>query len=480
MNTIIQQIAVKMIEQILSDLLEKGVSSIGETVQSLTGIVRSTVLELISSVLQQMDDALCAAQKDRRADGLRVKERAVPRTVLTEMGELTYARTYFESKEGSRCYLLDHLIQVESYERLTKELSAALVQQAADKSMAKAAKDMGVAVSRQTVNNRVLALKEVAISAERARETPRELHVFVDEDHVHLKTGKSAIVPLVTVTEGIDTATTRHKTINAVHFEGYGMSNAALFENVSAFLYERYDVDRLYRIYIYADGGLWIKAAPDYLPNTKFVMDGFHLQKVLRKLMRLPGAMPHIGALREAMKQDDYAGFADRCRCINENLDEPGKETLAELEGYFKNNWESIVARQTEDICGSCTEPLVSHVLSERLSRNPLAWSEDGLRQMAMLQVYTKNGGVVQAKDIRISRDKEQRRADKLRFTGGFEKYRAYADKQIDTFLKQKLDWSIFDAPRERNGKLTGTRVLLNALARLNPRFPSSRFPRTS
>lgn len=66
---------------------------------------------------------------------------------------------------------------------------------------------------------------------------------------------------------------------------------------------------------------------------------------------------------------------------------------------YLWNNRQAAHLRYSPDICGSCTESLVSHVLSERLSRTPLAWSERGLEKMTMLVVYRKNGRKVTAKD---------------------------------------------------------------------------------
>lgn len=45
-------------------------------------------------------------------------------------------------------------------------------------------------------------MKEPVMEMERVKNTPSELHIFADEDHVHLRPKKSAIVPLVTVTEG--------------------------------------------------------------------------------------------------------------------------------------------------------------------------------------------------------------------------------------------------------------------------------------
>ena len=81
----------------------------------------------------------------------------MPRTVITLIGELTYKRTYYKHKSGTMIYLTDHIIGVESFERVIKELCAELVQKAASMSMQKVVNVSNVPVSRQTVNNKVLS-----------------------------------------------------------------------------------------------------------------------------------------------------------------------------------------------------------------------------------------------------------------------------------------------------------------------------------
>jgi hypothetical protein len=460
-----------MVEKVLNHLRSDGISDIGQTAQKLLEEAKSSVLAIMQAAIEQMDMALVAANKERRKDGLRIKERDVPRRILTDLGEICYKRTYFETAQGERRYLLDHLIGVEAYERLSKELCAGLVQRAADGSMGKAAKVMNAVVSRQTVNNKVLALKEVAAEAVKHDETPKELHIFADEDHVHMKSGRSAIVPLVTVTEGIDTTKKRHRTKNAIHFEGYGVKASTFFENVSSFLYESYNMERVEQIYVHGDGGQWIYGIKDWLPKVKFVMDGFHLEKRMRQIGRLSGAGVHMGALRKAIRADSFEGFIACCLSIQEKLDEAAREKFTEHVNFLQNHWDAVVLRLQKEVCGSCTEPLVGHVLSARLSRNPLAWSEHGLRQMAMLRVYVKNGGVVSGKDIRISRSKADLERDRESRESGYVKYRNYTDKQMDDFARTPFDWSVFDKPQHRLGKLDGTTVLLKAYGKMRNVF---------
>ena len=472
METIITQITVSLVEGILKTIEKNGISDIGETAESLLSVLKGGALELLSAVIEETDSAILNAKKDRKTDGITVKQRNVPRTVITSLGELKFNRTYFQLADGSMAYLTDQLIGIESFERVTKALCAELVQNTATMSMQKAVKVTGAPVSRQTVNNKVLAMKDAVTEVSRVANTPSELHIFADEDHVHLRPKRSAIVPLVTVTEGIDTSDPkRHKTISPVHFQGYGMDNHTFMENVVAAIYEKYDMDNVEKVYIHADGGKWIKTLGALMPKAVFVMDGFHLEKYLKRLFQLKGAAPYASVVCKAIRENDFDSFAKYISSIREKQDEKGRKELFDLVNYFQNNWDSIVERMISTHCGSCTEPLISHTLSERLSRNPLAWSQEGLGKMAMLRVFEENGGKVTAEHIRISRDKSERRKDFNALKNGLEIYNKYAEEQVRSVFGGKHDWSIFKSNSTPTaftyGKLTGTTILLKACARL-------------
>ncbi len=474
MKDIIAQTAGKLVEEIFKTIENVGLSDIGRTAEELVSVVKTGTLDILSAAIGEIDAAVISAKKERKLDGLTVKERNVPRVFTTSLGELRYKRTYYSFKDGRNVYLVDHLIGIEPNERLSKQLCAELVHYAASMSMQKAANVTGGLVSRQTVDNKLLAMKEPVAEIERVKNTPSELHIFADEDHVHLRPRKSAFVPLVTVTEGMDTSDPkRHRTINPVHFQGFGMGNEAFIENVTAAIYERYDMDKVKRVCIHADGGNWITKLGDLMPNAVFVMDGFHLEKYFKKLLKLNGAAPYSGVIRKAVRENDFDSFIRFCASIDEKQDEKGKKTLSALVNYFQNNWDSIVERRNGSHPGSCTEPLISHVLSERLSRNPLAWSREGLGKMAMLRIFTENGGKVTAEHIRVSRSRKERAKDHNALKNGLEIYSKYAEKQINEAFGGRHDWSVFENEHTPAGltcgKLTGTMVLLKACAELKP-----------
>ena len=377
---------------------------------------------------------------------------------------ICYRRTYFALSDGSYAYILDHLIGVEAYERCSKELIAEVLEAATVKSYQCAINSTKQEMSRQTVHNRLVALDDLVTPVERVDETPETLDIFADEDHVHLTPKGKAIVPLVTITEGMDTSDPkRHRTIHPIHVAAFGAAAEAFRENVNAVLTERYDLDTVKQINIHGDGAQWIEALQQLIPHSRLILDGYHLEKELRSFLQLEGACHYAKAIRASMaKEEGYEAFEKYCESIYQRQsNENGRKKVRDFVSYCANRWSAIVARMSKEACGSCTEPQVSHVLSDRLSRNPIAWSKDGLNRMTMLVVYTKNGGKVRGEDVRIRINSEARNGFR---EDGYATYRDYANKQADEVLKAKHDWSIFEHERADFGKVDWLYMLRKSL----------------
>lgn len=318
----IQQIVVRAVEEIFQTIQDTGLEHIGKAVKALVSVTSGMTLEIVESCIEQMDQSLVyAAKVQRKRDGITVKERAVERVLTTELGELRYKRTYFTMPDGSYAYILDHLIGVEAYERFSRELIADVLNIATVKSYQHAIDSTKQDMSRQTVHNRPAALDDLVTPVEQAEETPETLDIFADEDHVHLTPKGQAIVPPVTITEGVDQSNPkRHKTIHPIHVAAFGMTAEAFRENVVAVLTERYDPDKVKRIHVHGDGAPWIHALQQLIPHARLVPDGYHPEKELRSFLRLEGAKQYAAAIRQAMrKEGGYEAFERYCEGITES-----------------------------------------------------------------------------------------------------------------------------------------------------------------
>ncbi len=86
---------------------------------------------------------------------------------------------------------------------------------------------------------------------------------------------------------------------------------------------------------------------------------------------------------------------------------------------------------------------------------------------MTMLLVYTKNGGVVEAKDIRIRANKEAETQFK---EYGYSRYKDYADKQIKEVFSGHCNWDLFEKRKNYTlGKVDATFTMLRAFGKIYP-----------
>lgn len=437
MKNIIQQIAIELVEKInkkafseeLTDL-DKLAAEIFEDCTEYAKIIMQEIICIRN--LQFRED-----KTFRKQEGLVLKEKNRPRQILTKLGMIEWNRDYYYDKvEDNYVFPLDHMLGIRKYERIGDEVTAQLLNRATEVSFAKSTDIVtGGAVSRQSVHNHIIKANIPEKQPETEKKPVKELHIYADEDHVHMqkpgkKRGKqNQIVPLVTVTEGTRTVgSRRNRTIEPMHFVDEKQSSKQLWKSVEGYMDMAYDVEQIEEIYIHGDGGKWIWNGLESFPNIVHVMDGYHFFRELKGIARrFPERNVKIIIMNALAKGDRKR--ADRF------LQELAEEDIEILKfgKYLFGNWEHIRNLITLDIPGSCTEGQVSHVLSERFSRNPMGWSKVGLGKLSKLRVYNINGGKLTGNDF-----KEEQ----------VERYCEYADKFIKENIEGAIDWSIFESER--------------------------------
>ena len=477
METIIQQILANLTKEIMEYLTGGGINNIGKASKDMMIMLTRAAHQILRAVIREMDQTLRNSKSLRKEDGWTIKEKDVKRQYLLSTGEFEYERTYYEnSKTKERIYLIDHLIGVEGSTRMSREIEAELVNNAAEKSYAKSSASVcdGV-LSRQTVRNKLLDVSEVAYLPEKREATPRELHIFADEDHVHMQPEhkgvskkKGEIVRLITTSEGLKKVCKgRNELISPMHFEGYRMTPLKQWEYVQAVLTKIYDMDKVEIIWIHGDGDLWIKTGLAMFPNARPVIDMYHLNKYMNILGSGPGdgAGPKLWWTLRKNRIDEFAVFIDQIidkipqYYKDEKTQNDKQKKINKAASYIRANWEGIQNRLNAVEVGSCTEPLISHILSERLSRNPMGWSKNGLSKMAMIRVYTKNGCSVNEDDVR---------GRERKVITSIKKYDTLIEGQLESMTKDVHNWEWLKPDSYTNGKTTGTSVLLRSYGRIN------------
>lgn len=451
----------------VSTIHANGITDIDEAASELKKDSDELSRNILQVLIEEMNEEFRKDKQTRKEMGLVIKEKDRPRCILTELGEISFRRDYYYNKNtGIYETPLDHMLNVQKRARIGDEISAKLVTKATSESYARSARDVtGGVVSRQTVRNHILKAPELEKQPESEdKKQCRILDVYADEDHVHLqkpgkeKGKKSKAVPLVTVTEGtVNISKGRNATLNPMHFVDGKMDSKGLWASVEGYIGKVYDLDELEAVRIHGDGGSWIKNGLENFANAEHVLDGYHLQKYLKTISnRFPGRSVRY-RINEALAKDEHdkveaiiAGLMKECK------NEKDFEKLQELQTYLFSNWEAAVNRFREDMSGSCTEGQVSHVLSERFSRNPMGWSEEGLGKLTKLRVFCKNGGEITAEHFKSSYECD-------------ETYKAYAKQYLeDRIGTYDLSWMSDMREKYVFDTASGTQQAIKKLGRIH------------
>lgn len=381
--------------------------------------------EMISFAMDIVKETLENCNQCLRESGKRKQDwqviRTDPRRLLTSLGEIEFQRTYFLNKHtGERSYLLDRILGLEKKVRMTEDAEAQMLEEAVQTSYRKAGEEASLTetVSKQGVMDKLHSLTFPEGEKPTDKKQVEYLYIDADEDHVSLQfqekkgdleTGENnwknncVLTKLVYVYEGVEPEaprSKRHRLVNPHYFSGVyeGDDNAKLWDEVYSYLDSHYDLEKVKKVYLNADGGGWIQAGVKRIAGLEYVLDEFHMQKYLMKMVShmRDSADEARKELNEAIKEGKKDAFREvvekLCACAET---ETAQKRIRESGDYILSNWKAartrLVCRET--IRGCSAEGHVSHVLSTRMSSRPMGWSRQGADRMAHLRAYYWNGG---------------------------------------------------------------------------------------
>ena len=395
-------------------------TDIASFIYGISDELRALGVLMIQETLEQIDQQIRRSGKRKESW---VIEKNCHKKLVTSLGAVDFTKTLFTNKEsGKMACLLDQILGLAPHARLTEDAEARLLTEAVQTSYRRGGEASTISadsVSKEAVKDRLHSL-EIPDEWEKP-ETKRVvdyLYVEADEDHVSLQFQKTKgdleknaagqknnalISKMVYVHEGIEPdapKSRRHHLKNPRYFADVcgDRENNAFWDRIYQYICDTYDVDRIKRIYLSADGGGWIKSGMKRINGLIFVMDEFHLSKYL---IRLTSHMKDstgdarkelYDAIRHGTK-GEFNEIVDRLRdCLP---DESGVSRIEEARAYFLNNWMPARRRllHQDGVIGCSAEGHVSHLLSSRMSSRPMGWSRIGAKKMTRLRAYYQNGG---------------------------------------------------------------------------------------
>ena len=406
----------------LEDDFFKHPEKMAEYVRGITRELHKVGLLMIQESLEQMNQQL--KDSGKRTTRWYV-EKDSQKQLVTSLGTVHFTKTLFKNREtGKMEYLLDRILGMEKHERITEDAVAAMLEEAVQTSYRRGGEESSLeaTVSKQTVKAKLHGLKfPKGINEPEKKKEVEYLYLEADEDHVSLQfreqkgdLAKSSngqknnclITKLVYVHEGMEPEapqSKRYKLINPHYFCRVceGKDNEAFWDEIYEYINAHYELEKVKKIYLNADGGGWIDTAKTRIKGLSYVLDEFHLQKYLIRLIShmKDSADDAYRELKRAIRSGTKADFCEIVERLKnalpkENI-ERGTKRLEASRDYVLENWGAARLRlmRKDGVTGSSTEGHVSHVLSSRMSSRPMGWSRKGAGKMAQLRAYYYNGG---------------------------------------------------------------------------------------
>jgi len=410
------------IEKIVGKVIEGKMDS-----DDLSNAIQKRVLnlgaQLLGEIYELLDDEI--RESIARKKHWNIEHREEKKTILDVMGKVEFKRTGYCVKGTNKyVYLLDRVLGYDPGQKITLGVAAKALEETIESSYSKGGKKASITeeISKQAVKELVHGtVIEMPVAKPKKKKKQKYLHIIADEDHVSAQFWKekgdltddikgnkinTITTKLICLYEDIvnesgeASKSPRYKLIGKKYFSGVYAGNKAneeLWKQVADYIETIYDTEYLERVYIAGDGATWIKAGCEYIENSRFVLDKFHMMKyintsVTQLLDSADDAKSEIweainGANKKALKN-----VYKRILEVTEN--EKKKEEVRSALGYLLNNWNGIKIRVDES--GSCwkccAEGQISHVLSSRMSSRPMGWSILGCDKMAKLRAFKWNG----------------------------------------------------------------------------------------
>lgn len=350
--------------------------------------------EILKEVLEALEQKVYESEERKR--NWVVERKNDRKSILTPFGNLTFRRNYYRRKNGKGYkYLVDEQVGITPHMRVGVNLKASLAETSCSSSYEAATVQISrhnteIKLSRQTVANCVREFKAKEAQGTEQKRCVAALYIEADEDHIKVRGRSGAQARLIYVHEGVEEHPRRHLK-NARYFTTVDKEPEAFWTEIGNYIADHYELSSIKEIYLSGDGARWIQAGKEYIPGAIFILDKFHLAKyIVKATAHAPGLRP---AVYKAIQSLNKQAVLDKLHEALELAEKPPRrKRIQDTIRYIENNWDGIESSVKHPNVGCSAEGHVSHILSERLSSRPMAWSLTGAGNMASMRAVRANG----------------------------------------------------------------------------------------
>lgn len=389
-------------------------------------------------ILETIDEDI---MKSRDKDRFRLKNSGRQNTLVTLMGDVTYRRRYYRCVDEDGViyydYLLDQILGINNKDKLTENVKEAAVETALRLSYRKSAETIGnnnpYEISPQTI------WKEVQNAGEKAKiledqkiesyikgdlKGDKEVAVLFEEKdgiYLNIKGEKNKKeIKVAKVYEGWEKKTPgskEYKTVNRFYTAGF--EDGTSFDyRVNSKIAAKYNVDKIEKKIVNADGASWTKREQEYDANIIQQLDSFHIQQaILRKIKDKKVA----SKIRKYVNKNDFESVFILLEGLYDIAEEKEGEKIKDLLGYLSQNIdhlekytqrgiklpEGIEYRNMGTLEGSH-----HNVICDRMKNRGMSWSIAGANNMAKLLCLKHSEGLEEIYEAVLPVDRNEINVD--------------------------------------------------------------------
>lgn len=361
--------------------------------ESLCFIARESLVTLFESLDKEYSNSL---DRKRKYD---IKSHH-SRTILTIFGEITFTRTFYQSKLDHKLYcFIDRYLGLHKYDYFDPYIKSLVVHYAAYNSYPETAKYINDLIgnrvsihaktkylSRQSIRNILLSSITSEASNNFKENTPEALHIIADEKWIHTQNNdnKDVMEKSIVLFENIKDHKLHNKQI-------FASLDSSFLDNCLDYIYNTYDIDKLKYIYVMGDGAKWIKSLRTHFNFTSNIhvvcgLDKFHFKQAVHHLC-LDNDLENIitGYVLHKKKKS----FIECCDCLINSYPHR-KDTIEAKREYILNNWANINNLYKYNL--SCPmESQISHNIAAFFTSRPKGYSIKMINKLTKLRLLYKN-----------------------------------------------------------------------------------------
>jgi len=375
--------------------------SLLSNIQSST---RDLIRKIIITTFEQLD--LDFKNSTFRKANYYINKSNVSRTLITIIGEISFSRTYYKSKNSNyKFFHIDKSFDLPKYDHYDPIVKAIAVNNAVHSSQALSSRITSAFIAdlsyfmdnssilnipRQSIHNWLKHWHTPDIIPSSV-DTPDTLYVMADEKYIGAQDiQKDIMVKSFVAFEDIKLVSkNRRQLVNRTVFSHYGDKP---WDSFMDFIAKKYDFDKINNICLLGDGASWIKSGSSELKLSKnnfvkFYLCEFHFKQAIHHITTDDDERFYLLHIFKTKSKSYFIAAVNTIIFYNPKR----KDIITKKLNYIINNYTAIKSMLDFKI-GSSMESHISHLIASFFSARPKGFSTKRIKQYLKLNDYKNNG----------------------------------------------------------------------------------------